>query len=319
MTLATAPSLPALTEGLKIPIIFDGLEDRAGYDPAFLGPDVPLPALTDRGQQIAAPLQDGGYELRYDKFSIVMHKRRRLALFTASNIDWRESSRLIDGNRPTRRQLTGLKDGDIEKWMIDWRLRDEHQLPDAFWTRDGGTFDKGHLVRRDDVAYGPDLEVMQRGNGDTYHTTNCSPQIAAFNRSSRGVDNWGDLENMVQQQTRSEKAVILSGPVLANDDPLFDGRGENGASVVLRIPRRFWKVIVVLGQGWQPQSYGFILEQDLSGVPTREEFTVSAAWQRYMCSLREIDDLLFGLASLGPVKAWDQIATANGEAVRRTM
>jgi len=316
---AIAPVWPQ-AEGLRIPIIFDGLEDRAGYDPAFLGIDVALPSLSRRGAQIAAPLIDGGgHELKYEKFSIVMHKRRRLALFTASNVDWREIVRLVDGKRPSRRQLTGLREGEIEKWMSDRRLLQEHQLPDIFWTQDGGAFDKGHLIRRDDVAYGANLIEMQRGNGDTYHTTNCSPQIAGFNQSARGVDNWGDLENLVQQQTRSEKAAILSGPVLADDDPLFEGRGDNGTSIVLRIPRRFWKIIIVLSEKGQPQAYGFMLEQDLSAVPTREEFAVNPAWRRHMCSLQEIEAQLFGLASFGSVNAWDQFGSAGGESVERAM
>src|SRR5262249_52405439 len=133
-------------------------------------------------------------ELKYHRFSVVMHRGRRLALFTASNLDWRASQRTINGKKPTRSQLSGLADGQIEQWVTDWRIPKEHQLPDLFFTRDNGAFDKGHIVRRDDVAWGKTFEEIQKGNGDTYHTTNCSPQVAGFNQSARGEDNWGDLE-----------------------------------------------------------------------------------------------------------------------------
>ena len=72
-------------------------------------------------------------------------------------------------------------------------------------------------------------------NGDTFHTTNCSPGIAGFNRSNKGKDNWGDLENLVQAQTRAEKAILFSGPVLADDDQVFNGRDIHGR-VAIMIP-----------------------------------------------------------------------------------
>ena len=67
-------------------------------------------------------------------------------------------------------------------------------MPDKFYTRDRGNFDKGHIVRRDDVAWGEDYDEVRRANGDTYHVTNCSPQVDAFNRSNLRGD-WGKLEN----------------------------------------------------------------------------------------------------------------------------
>ena len=57
---------------------------------------------------------------------------------------------------------------------------------------------------------------IQKANGDTYHTTNCSPQVAGFNRANQGEDNWGRLENMIQKETRAEKVIVFSGPVVAS-------------------------------------------------------------------------------------------------------
>lgn len=317
------------TEAMKIPVIFDGLDEREGFDADFLqiaGQRVEMPQLTETGQRAAAPLLEGGsHELKYHKFSVVMMKRRRLAMFTAANVDWREPQRLVNGAKPTRRQLTGLADFDIEQWVTDSRIALDHQLPDIFYTRDGGVFDKGHLVRRDDVAWGSSLEDMQMGNGDTYHTTNCSPQIGAFNRSNLGEDNWGDLENMVQQQTRAERAIVFSGPVLAADDRLFEGRGDGGAAakILIRIPRRFWKIVVVKGAGTaagaKPEAYGFVLEQDLSAVPTPEEFVLPARWKRFMRPISEIEKLLFRRARFGTLKTWDKFEAGEGAAMRESL
>lgn len=99
---------------------------------------------------------------------------------------------------------------------------------------------------------------MQKGNGDTYHVTNCSPQVAEFNRSASGEGNWGDLEDLVQKETKCEKAIVFSGPALAEVDRNFRRVDEAGTAHV-QIPSRFWKIIVVKGAG-RPNAYGFALD-----------------------------------------------------------
>lgn len=295
---------------MAVPIIHDGLEERDGFQPDFLGLDemeIPLPALSAAGKRAVAKLEDGTWELRYHKFSVVMHRKRRLALITASNVDWRRTSRLIDGRKPTRRQLTGLADGTAEQWVTDPRLPLLHQLPDIFFTKDGGAFDKGHLVRRDDVCWGETFADMQMANGDTYHTTNCTPQIAGFNRSANGEDNWGDLERLIETGTRAERAIVFSGPVLAETDPEFDGRDVHGR-VRVKIPRAFWKIIIVQG-AQRPEAFGFLLEQDLSKVPRPEELVVPARWKRHMRAIAEIEKRLGGLLRLDDLLPFDQQGT----------
>ena len=93
------------------------------------------------------------------------------------------------------------------------RISQEHQLPDIFFAKDRGSFDKGQLVRREDVCWGATFEDVRRANGDTYHTTNCSPQVLGYNRSARGIDNWGDLENLVLSQAKAERYCLFAGPV----------------------------------------------------------------------------------------------------------
>jgi endonuclease G len=305
----SAPEAPSM----QVPMIYDDLSSRDGYRPEFLelgGDIVSLPALRAAGKKIVALLEDGTWELKYHKFSIVMHKRRRLALFTAANTDWRPARRLVNGRKPTRDELTGLSGRTAEQWVTDPRIPGAHQLPDVFFTKDKGAFDKGHLVRRDDVCWGDSFEDIQMANGDTFHTTNCSPQIAGFNRSGAGVDNWGDLENLVQSATKAEKAMLFAGPVLRDDDPEFEGRDVHGR-VLVQIPQCFWKIVVVKGDDG-PEAYGFVLEQDLSAIPWPEGFAVPTRWKRHMQSIGAIDDILGGLVKLTDLKRYDRYNTEEG-------
>ncbi len=318
VSIALAAPSPSRTDTeaprMQVPILHDHLETRTGYRPDFLdlddGEKVNLPKLTSAGENAVSTLDDGSSDLKYHKFSVVMHKLRRLALFTACNVDWRKSVRLIDGRKPSRRELTGLAEGVQEQWVTDPRIPEGHQLPDVFFTKDDAKFDKGHLIRRDDVCWGSSFDDIQKSNGDTYHTTNCSPQVLGFNRSAGGVDNWGDLENLVQSATKAEKVCVFSGPVLAEDDRFFPGRDDHGA-VSVRIPRAFWKIIVANASG-KPAAYGFVLEQDLTNVPLHEEFIVPPTWKRFMKSIDDIEKMLGGLAKLNWFKKHDQFESNEG-------
>jgi endonuclease G len=301
-----APTVTAvpIERPMQVPVIHPGLSTRRGYLSDFLGREhVPLPSLTTKGLSAAAKLDDGSFVLKYHHFSIVVNKRRRLAMFTAANVDWRPSSRLVDGRKPTRRELTGLPEEAAEQWVTDPRIPDAHQLPDDFYTRDRGAFDKGHLVRREDASWGSSFGDMQKANGDTYHTTNCSPQVAGFNQSARGKDNWGDLENMVQKETRAEKAVVFSGPVLAGNDPTFEGHDLRG-EVSIQIPRAFWKVVVAETDG-KVRAYGFVLKQSLRDVSITEEFVLPPEWERHMLKIADIEEKLDGHVKLDWLKEHD--------------
>jgi endonuclease G len=292
----------------KVPVMFPNLESRNGYQDNFLalenGVTIPMPQLTAAGKAAVAKLDDGSRNLNYQNFSVVMHKKRRLALFTAANVDWRPQMRAIKGKKPTRKELNGFTANESEDWVVDPRIPLEHQLPDYFY-RKSAAFDRGHLVRRDDVAWGKTFKEMQKGNGDTFHMTNCSPQTPELNRSNLGDFNWGDLENMIQAQTQSEKVCVFSGPVLADEDLYFHGLLKSGVPVSVQIPTRFWKIIVANHAG-RPAAFGFVLDQDLADVDLHEELIVPDAWKQYVRPIAEIEDYLNGLAKLTAFKGWDQ-------------
>jgi DNA/RNA endonuclease G (NUC1) len=284
-----APSTAVGTEAMVEPVHDTDLASRRGYDENFLGIAVPLPTPTD--VSLCAPVQGNastapGHLAHYRNFSLAMHRRRRLALFTASNIDTAPEVRRPEPGRDySRRGLTGLGPNDREKWFLDPRIEPEHQLPDVFYNKDRQAFDKGHVVRRDDVAWGDTYQAVRSANGDTYHSTNCSPQPAGFNRSGEGEDNWGDLENEVMKQAETEKLSLFAGPVLAADDPSFMGF-DTGGAVAVQIPREFWK-IVIAESGGSLQTFGFLLQQDLSDVDF--EFAVGNRWTRFMLPIAELE------------------------------
>ncbi len=268
----TAPAAPA-TEKMVEPTHDPDYSTRTGYDPDFLGLPVPMPEATNTGD--LSVQADGATVLDYHNFSLVMNARRRLAQITASMVDASDAAKEPEADFVyTRKALNGFTSkNDREKWFLDPRIPAGDQLPDVFYNRDRTAFDKGHLVRREAVAFGASFTDVQLANGDTFHSTNCSPQVKGFNRSMlRGV--WGQLENDVLAAAATERCVVFSGPVLADTDPEFHGRDLNGDTVV-QIPARYWKMIVTR-EGDALRTHAYLLEQDLDDVDF--EFARAGDW-----------------------------------------
>ncbi len=303
----------AAVEALVEPFHDEEFSDRDGYDERFLGVRVPLPRVLDR--KIVSKQDDGAYILRYEHFSVVMHKTRRLALYTASNVDAEPGRKQPEPGRDyTRKGLTGLGDNDQEKWFTDPRIPAIHQLPDRFFTKDRASFDKGHIVRREDVAWGNSFDEVRRANGDTFHVTNCSPQVAKFNRSNlKGL--WGQLENLVLEQAETERYSVFAGPVFGSDDRFFLGVDDAG-SVRVAIPRQFWKVVVAKSAR-KLQTFAFVLDQDLSGTELEGlEFAVDEPWRERMIAVKDLDNLIPEITFPKQLLDSDQINADPGEAVR---
>jgi endonuclease G len=280
---------------------------RTGYDAGFLSTPgqppltVPMPDAADPA--VLAVLKAGGTRLDYQNFSIRMHAARRLALVTASNV-----TREAPLREPEKGRNYSRKGLFTERWFPDLRLDEQFQIPEIFYSQDQGAFDKGHVVRRDDVAWGRTFDLLLRGNVDSFHVTNCSPQVEGYNRSDSGDRNWGDLENHVLSEAASERLCVFAGPILAADDRVFAGKGPNGTPLRAPVPRRFWKVIVArLSDGIA--SYGFVLEQDLTDTPL--EFAVADEFIGAMYPLPEIARLA-GVSFDAGVLAADQYDTVRG-------
>lgn len=296
------------TERLLAPIHDEDYTNRSGYDANFLGVAAPLPVPTDLSVVSAV---DGGHLLHYEHFSIAMHKVRRLALFVAANIDASPAAKNPPGMVEGRRALGGLGDNDQELWFIDPRIPALHQLPDKFFTKDRKSFDKGHLVRREDVAWGKTFAELQRANGDSFHVTNCSPQVAGFNRA-KGT-NWGALEKLVDDFSARGHVSVLAGPVLAEGDGLFHGFDDAGR-IAVPIPTSFWKVVLT-AEGGRLRAFGFLLDQDLRDV--RFDEAIPDKWLPAMVPLGDIEVRAGLLRFPQALHQADQFASEHGEAARR--
>ena len=311
---APAPAVSTVTpstavEGYKKVWIDTDYDNRKGYDPGFLGIEVPLPEVVD--ESLVAKMDDGQHALPYQNFSVVMNKARRFALYTASNIDARLEKQEPEPCKDyTRRGLGGLKEDQSESWSTDPRIPELHQLPDRFFTKDGAAFDKGHLARRDAVAWGDTYDEVRRANGDSFHTTNCTPQVKEFNRGNLG-GLWGKLEDVILGQADTEKLCIFSGPLLQEGDRVFVGRDDQG-EVRIQIPSIYWKVVVARKDD-EIQSFGFVLEQDLSQVPL--EFAVEAPWLDSMIAISELEGLIGNIRFPEAVVEGDQFEKPAGEEV----
>lgn len=169
---------PGAEKKLKFDPNYNG---RLGYISTFLtGYDVPRPEAP-RDELYEGP--GGRLILKYHHYSLVMHRERRLAMWTAANVDYSESKR-----RFTRDEL-----GD-DTWKPDPRIPIEAQIEDVEFYDPAKKFDRGHLLRRDDSAWGETEKEEEFANSDTFHWTNCTPQHEHFNRHMfqyRGI--WGGL------------------------------------------------------------------------------------------------------------------------------
>lgn len=274
-TTASAPPGPAaaIVEAATFAerTVADEYRDRSGYKRGFLsGFDVPIPGLTAAQQALAARNQvaesgDDPYELKYHHFSLVMHAKRRIAFFTACNIDGASAKSIDRRNKivtPLTPDSAGLEvlstDAEADSWRRDRRIGPDEYLGDSFYSKQtvagfpdpnddrriARIFQKGHLIRRLDPCWGDD-NLALLAEADSFHWTNCSPQVGFFNQGTASPDKpgtgrgqlWRAAENYVLRNAVAEKQRVTSftGPIFTDGDRSFRG---------VKIPGRFFKIAV---------------------------------------------------------------------------
>lgn len=207
-----------------------------GYDPAFLGVEVPVPVPVDGVLADVTPTADGGTLVRHTHFSLQMSSSRRFALWVGWNIDGGSLKAL------SRRGLGFVRDPQVPG---------DAQVGDELY--EGNRLDRGHIARRADLLWG-DLAEAERANRDSFVFTNIAPQVEDFNQSAQdGV--WGRLEDAVFADVDVEdlKVSLFGGPVFAADDRAYRG---------VRLPREYWKVVVFRDSG-ALRARAFLLTQAL--------------------------------------------------------
>ncbi|MDN3437319.1 DNA/RNA non-specific endonuclease [Planococcus sp. APC 3900] len=266
----------------------DWYADASGYDPTFLGQgfDVPLPALGEALIDDVAQTADGKRVLDYMHFSIAMSKSRRLAFYTAVN---------IDGN-----QLVDVKRSN-DRWYFDPRIDEAYQIGPEFYQ--SNDIDRGHLVRRRDPNWGVDAV---KANEHTFHFTNCSPQHKNFNQKA-----WLDLEDYLLDNARdhSMKVSVFTGPVFRDDDVRYRDA---------QIPDQFWKVAVMLKGDAALSATAYLqTQEDLIGGDLEFVYGQFGTYQVPVTQIEELTGLDFGnLRDADPMAAGQAARVQRAEDIR---
>jgi endonuclease G len=263
---------PVSAEALEKIQIDTDYSDREGYNPAFLGGGnrrVPLPQMTPamvRDAAVNLDPADGApkYELPYHHYSVVLNSKRRLAFFTAVNIDG------------TQEQNLGKREQD--KWIRDHRVETKLQIGNEWYAK---PFDRGHLVRRLDPAWGRSKAIAKTANDDTFHFTNCGPQHSRFNQ---GKHLWQGLENyLLDTATKEERRInVFTGPIFTADDPVYNQ---------VQVPKRFWKVAAWVRPDGTMGAAGFIVSQEELLAAIGLEATAEQVARTFQARISEIEKL----------------------------
>jgi len=218
--------------------------DRKGYREDFLGDgfDVPMPVVDEMADDVLEIEGADDNVLRYHHFSVVMSESRRMCFFSAVNIDGAQS-----------------KKSARVSWKWDPRIPRENQIKDECYGN-SPKFSRGHMTRREDPGWGRTLKDARRGNEDSMHVTNVTPQIQAFNSPI-----WLALEDYALEHAREDdmRISVFTGPYFDDDDPERYG---------VRIPLGFWKVIAFIhDETGELCATGYEMSQEGS-LPSEDEF-----------------------------------------------
>lgn len=272
---------------------------RPGYDQDFLGFDVPFPRLTNavKAKAFALPGESGDarYELKYHHYSLIFNKDRKLAFVAGVNYD-------------PMAPVQHPRDKDGDKWYFDPRVSEDGKFQAGEDLYAGNPLDRGHLVRRADAGWGATRKAAKLANDDTFHFTNCSPQHAITNQGKvknapAGLKLWGKLEDHVSAQGKKNKRklCVFNGPVFRTSDELYRG---------VKIPKEFWKLVVVRNDAGDPAAAAFVLTQAPLIQGLEEEFEVG----EYKAVQVRVKDLETKTSlDFGPFRDWDVLEKDGAE------
>ncbi|SEL07032.1 endonuclease G [Roseateles sp. YR242] len=270
------------TEAAKAPafdVPFDATyKDRKGFDVAFLDSNdaalaVNLPTLSEAlSQETAKLIADPSKDvLDYHGYSVVLHRQRRLAVYSAANIDF---GGRYDMGRPA------------DVWRQDPRVAADAQLTNFYYANN--QFDRGHLTRREDMEYGTTRLKALVSAADTCHWSNCTPQHAKFNQ---GKELWQGLErHLLEDAIKLDqfRAQVMTGPVLDEGDPTWSKFPK------IQYPVKYWKVVAALTDEGKLFATAYILDQS----DVIDEFGIEAeravpfdAYKTFQVPIAEVERL----------------------------
>ena len=218
--------------------------DYLGYSERFIHSSlfVPLPELQAEQRQDLAPVAGTTNNLAsYINFSIALSQSRGFPYFVATNIDgklFKKASR-------------------NDNWRKDPRIADEYQWGEELYKAPKSDFDKGHMVKREDVQWGETVLEARKAADTTFYFTNAVPQHAALNQQI-----WAELENYIlhtESVPNNLRIAVFTGPVLRATDPVFV---SNVLGREVKLPTLFWKVVVFTKNNQQLHRVGFLMGQE---------------------------------------------------------
>ena len=230
---------------------------------------MPLPVLPDdlvaQASQNSLPTGESDFVIPYNHFSVVVNGPRRIAFFTAVNVDGASSMRL-------KREK--------DRWFVDPRIPAGEQTDESVYKNN--PLDRGHLVRRLDPAWGTSREEAKLCNDDTFHFTNCSPQHEDFNQNQT---TWAGLEDYILENAdnRDFRVTVFTGPVFAADDDQFAG---------IQLPREFWKVVVMVKESGDMSATAYLLSQAelIAGLEVMPEEFSYGAYRTFQVPVRKVEE-----------------------------
>jgi len=283
---------------------------RPGFDSSFLGASglrIPLPKLSASAKRLVAPVKgNSAGELRYWNYTVMLNKARRLAFFSAVNVD------------ATLRPKDAGGDGD--QWYVDTRIDAKYQLDQSFYgkqrsfeathDRSKNPFDRGHLTSRLDAQWGADAATSSRNGNDSFHFTNCAPQHWKYNQ---GAKKWLGFEDyVISMFADGVRACVINGPVF--DAPL-SALGTDGRLVPqikgkrhrdpkfggIAIPKLFFKVVACRRNSSKLSVAAFLMSQEdllrtmgnrLKGLPPVPEGVLTDAEAKlYQVRVKDVEAL----------------------------
>lgn len=143
-----------------------------------------------------------------------------------------------------------------DHWRKDPRVATEFQWGQELYTARSGTFDRGHMTKREDVQWGETVGIALNAADSTFFYTNAVPQHKDLNR-----DIWRSLEDYIlhaETKQNSLKICVYTGPVLSDSNPYF-ATPIKGTSI--QIPVLFWKIVLFPKHDGKLYRVGFMMSQ----------------------------------------------------------
>ncbi len=239
----------------------------SGYDPAFLGVEVPLPTFSPalEGLMLSKPEFLKGYHVTYVNYTLAMNTTHRSAAYVASNID----------------QALLKKTGRKDSWYVDSRIGDIYQLNNDYY-RDN-PWDRGHLARRDSAAWGKTQREAQNAADATFYYSNACLQHENFNQ-----DEWLALEDWVQnlKLCSNQRISVFCGPIYGDFSRSIKPTGRPPTFV----PSAFFKVVCFINKMNRLEVRAFIMTQDVEALRDKGGRRLFN-YQNFQVSVTDIEQL----------------------------